>query len=400
MFQDHAISKTHVATLVCATLALTALAFPAVADERVHTCQGTPAGTETATVVFHPRLFGVDGHEGDGDVFTDDFEHRFYYGITVTDHDPAKPGWTGPQRCSFSGSWGRTWNMPNIRPEFMTQDPGGIIYIKNVPRHSKVQLNFWAVEEDDGENDILDFDPSPKRGAMDLTVFVNQMTARTMVGARKGQNDVALNKAKRLIGDGNIGSGQDHVRAFVEFVTNVHPDKNWRSDPVMGKIKGDTIPGTALQGKPTPDQRPECRDYALKSVQQNQEQLKLGCGFQPPVWSNDHQMHFDWCVRGNNATLANTETQKRDAQLTSCKQAKAQPSQSPTATCQQYAGQAIAAITQAQQFNCQGLIGPRWLNDYNAHFNWCMTGVAQGVLQAETQARIVGLAACTTDTKK
>lgn len=394
------ISRPNLAAVAGAVLAFAVATGPVAARDFIHTCVANLGNEETATVVFHPRLFGVDGNEGDGDVFTDDYEHRFHFSFRVTDYDPKKPGWTGPTRCKGSADWARDWDIPNVRPEFVTQNPGGIIYIKNVPRHSKVSLNFWAAEEDDGQDDILDFDPAPNRADLVLTVLVNQMQARTMVGARKGQNDVTLNKAKRVVGDGNIGSGRDHVRAFVEFVTNVHPDKKWRSDPVMGKVK--QIPGSALQpkGKPTPDQRPECRDYALKSVQQNQQQLALGCGFAPPVWSNDHQMHFDWCVQSNNAKLIKAETQKRDAQLASCKQAKAKATQALAATCKQYAATAMMMISQAKKVNCQSLAGPRWLNDYNAHYNWCMTGVPKNLLQSENNARISELAACTNSGKK
>lgn len=302
-----------------AALAVAALVGPADAKDIVHTCLAAAGSEQTATVVFHPKLFGVDGNESDGDVFTDDFEHLFTYEITVTDYDQKKPGWTGPTRCSVKGSWRHDWDIPNIRPEFVMQDPGAIIYLYKVPRYSKVSLSLMARELDDGADDFLDFDPSPNNGiSLLLDIFVNQKAAQTMVGKREGRNDVTLNKAKRVIGDGRIGTSDlEHVRAFIEFVANVHPDK-WISAPVMGTVKPGVIPGQAIPGKPDPNDHPQCRDYALKSVQQNQAQLALGCGFQPPVWSNDHQMHFDWCVQGNLA-VALGAIKARDAQLTACK---------------------------------------------------------------------------------
>jgi hypothetical protein len=302
-----------------AALAVTALAGPTQAKDIVKTCVAAPGAEQTATIVFHPRLFGVDGHEGDGDVFTDDFEHEFSYVITVSDYDQKKPGWTGPTRCSIKGSWRRDWNIPNIRPEFVTQDPGAIIYLRKVPRYSKVSLRLVAVELDDGPDDFLDFDPSPKGDfALNLDVFVNQKAAQTMVGKRQGRIDVTLNKAKRVIGDGRIGATDlERVRAFIEFVVNIHPD-GWKSDPVMGKIAPGAIPGQAIPGKPSPNDHPQCRDYALKSVEQNKRQMALGCGFQPPVWSNDHQMHFDWCVQGNHLAATGAAIIARDAQLAQC----------------------------------------------------------------------------------
>jgi len=62
-----------------ATLAVAGVAGVADAKDIVKTCLAAPGAEKTATVIFHPRLFGVDGHEGDGDVFTDDFEHRFSF---------------------------------------------------------------------------------------------------------------------------------------------------------------------------------------------------------------------------------------------------------------------------------------------------------------------------------
>jgi len=237
----------------------------------------------------------------------------------VTDFDPAKPGWTDPKRCSLKGSWRRDWNIPNVRPEFVTQNPGAIVYLQKVPRNSKLSLRLVAQELDDGADDLLDFEPSPKGDfALTLDVFVNQNTAQTMIGKREGRNDLTLNKAKRIVGDGRItGTDLDHVRAFIEFVVNIQSDK-WLSDPVMGTVNPGAIPGQVIPGKPTPNDHPQCRDYALKSVEQNQKQLALGCGFQPPVWSNDHQMHFDWCVQANNLASTPGAIKARDAQLTVC----------------------------------------------------------------------------------
>lgn len=79
---------------------------------------------------------------------------------------------------------------------------------------------------------------------------------------------------------------------------------------------------------------------------------------------------------------------------------KVVPPQADAATCQQYAGNATAIVTQAIQFNCPGLVGPKWVSDFNAHYNWCMTGITKNVLDRENQARMAALAACTSDTKK
>jgi hypothetical protein len=80
--------------------------------------------------------------------------------------------------------------------------------------------------------------------------------------------------------------------------------------------------GKPLPGKPDPNNNLQCRDYALRSVEQNIMQMALNCGFQPPVWSSDHQMHFDWCVQGNNLATTAGWIKTRDAQLNACAQKK------------------------------------------------------------------------------
>jgi hypothetical protein len=61
-----------------------------------------------------------------------------------------------------------------------------------------------------------------------------------------------------------------------------------------------------------------CEKYAEGAVLQNQENLKIGCGFLGPGWSSDHEAHFNWCKSGN---LNNTkgENTARQQALAQCK---------------------------------------------------------------------------------
>lgn len=393
MLRDSNLPIWHHFIICGAAFAASLLANPAQARDLEHTCLAAPGAEQTATVVFHPTLFGVDGREGDGDVFTDNFEHKFHYKITVTEYDPAKPGWTGPTRCSIEGGWAVDWNIPNLRPEFVVNDPAAIIYLTKVPRHSKVQLHLWVEEDDDGLNDVLDFDPSPNGADVDLAIFVDQGVAQTMVGARNNQNDVTLNSAKRLVGDGNTGSDWDHVRAFIEFVANVHPD-NWQSNPVItGPNPPAAIPGMALGTIATINNEPLCRTYALTAVDLTVEAEKLQCGFQPPVWSKDHQTHFDWCMQGANATVAPSQNVQRSADLQTCAAQKAAQPAANLGVCAIYAAEATAAAVTATNYGC-GYSGPRWSADYAGHFAWCAAGANPLVMVAETASRSGELAAC------
>lgn len=382
--------------ILAAALALTALAAPALAKDIILDCPGVSANEEHATVVFHPTRLGIDAGEDDG-LGDMSFEHIFSYHIKVEHYDPAKPGWTGPKRCEFNGAW-KVEDMVNNFSQggWRTFGLDRIVYLRQVPRTTRVSIDFSIREEDNMGDDFLDISPYGDR-SLHLAIFVDGKTAQTQVGQKSGQTDVTLNQAKRIVGNG----GGD-TNAYIEFIANVHP-QNWKStSPWLKLADPNQVPGAALKnpGKaksivPTPDTHPQCKNYALKSVQQNQEQAKLGCGFQPPAWSNDHQMHFDWCVKGNNAAGIQSEIGFRDAQLAACKQAKASAQGQPNSViCNHYATVAMATIKKASGLTCALLQGPRWVNNYNAHYNWCMSAQAPLARFNETVARNLELKKC------
>ncbi len=381
--------------VLAAALALTALAAPAVAKDIILDCPGVSANEEHATVVFHPTRLGIDADEDDG-LGDMSFEHIFSYTIRVEHYDPAKPGWTGPKRCEFKGAW-KVEDMVNNFSQAGWRAFGldRIVYIRQVPRQTRVSIDFSIREEDNMGDDYLDISPYGDR-SLQLAIFVDGQKAQTQVGKKSGANDVTLNQTKRIAGNG----GGD-TNAWLEFVANVHP-ANWKSQSPLPKTADpNATPGQPLKPspgatptKPTPDTHPHCKDYALRAVQQNQEQLKLNCGFQPPVWSNDHQAHFDWCVQGNNASGIQAETQKRDAQLAACKQAQGQNQKQKELACVQYASKAIDIIAKAQLLKCPNLIGPRWLNDFDAHYNWCIGGANPAVMASEEAARAAAFKTC------
>ena len=62
------------------------------------------------------------------------------------------------------------------------------------------------------------------------------------------------------------------------------------------------------------------------------------------------------------------------------------------AFCADYARQAVAAADQTMRLGCN-LHGPRWTDDFQAHFSWCM-GTRRDDVARETQARAASLAQC------
>ena len=354
------------------------------AADTVLTCPKKTADTEFAMVIFDPVQLGIDRREDDAG---NAYEMKYFVNIKAREFDDTKPNWQGPMVCAFDRSWQLDLPIPNIQFEFHDYPIPERFIIRDVPRHSHVEIVFRAEEQDDFEDDWADFDIYPDGfGAAVIEIYTNSGKARTMTGKRQNQFDINFGKVKRLVGDGRIAIGHDTFRARLDFALNI------------AKAVGQAVPKVP----PNPGNHPVCRDYALKAVQQNQEALKLGCGFKPPVWSNDHQMHFDWCVKGNNQNLAANETKNRQNRLDDCKKAKAKtppktppqpPANSNVPMCQLYANEAIKIAAKAAALNC-GMTGPRWLQDYNAHFNWCLANPNPVFLLAEAAARDAAYKAC------
>ncbi len=61
-----------------------------------------------------------------------------------------------------------------------------------------------------------------------------------------------------------------------------------------------------------------CREYANNAVNQQQENLKKGCGFSGPEWNARLGDHYNWCMHGENLNSGITEHQKRQAALRGC----------------------------------------------------------------------------------
>ena len=380
------------------TVAMTAAnSASAVAAGKVIDCPNIQGELETGNFIFKPLLFGYDGNETDDGK---EFEFRFVYEVTVTTYDEANPGVPGVEVCNNKSAWKQTTPIWALKYEFNTLPLDYPIVINNVPRHSKIHVNFYALEDDTFKDDKADFDPNPLgTGAVEFDVFVNSHTAHTMVGWRKGEKDLVLGSVKRLVGDGETGWSDriEEFRAFLEFTADIvanppRPPESLALAPNLPSIGTPLKPGP---GPLTPNKEPLCRDYALKAVELTIDAEALKCGFQPPVWSHDHQMHFDWCMQGNNAATAATETQKREAALAACKSAKGAapapaPGQPPAGAandmCGIYANEAVKTAAKAEALGC-GFTGPRWLQDFKAHYDFCIGNPVQPLLLAEHALR-------------
>jgi hypothetical protein len=63
-----------------------------------------------------------------------------------------------------------------------------------------------------------------------------------------------------------------------------------------------------------------CEEYAATAVRQHRENLKRDCGFSGPRWQSSRELHFAWCVTGENYLAAPRETETRQRELAACEQ--------------------------------------------------------------------------------
>ncbi|KUF09516.1 hypothetical protein [Pseudoponticoccus marisrubri] len=283
---------------------------PAQARDWVHDCPAT--AEETATFVFHPRLMGVDSDEGDGDVIGNDFEHVLQLHVQVTDYDPKKPGWTGPVRCKTVVTIPHDWDFSISRGGYWETGFAEIVYIRNVPRYTKMDITLYITESDSGSDDWADLDPAPDTSiGMEFEVFVNAQQARSRIGKREGHYDIRMNHAKRLVGDGRTTWPGDKFGAYLEFVMNLHPDDKGMKTGTVTPIP--TVP------LPLPDQQKVvCDTYAKHATALAQEAAARGCGFVGPRWLTEYTAHFGWCMTGPDMAVMNAEQKAREAELAAC----------------------------------------------------------------------------------
>lgn len=174
---------------------------------------------------------------------------------------------------------------------------------------------------------------------------------------------------------------------------------NYKSATAHTKDRGQKL-NACKANKAAAAKDKSCRNYALKAVDYNREAQKHGCGFKPPVWSNNHQAHFDWCMHGNNSKVAPTRNQERADELKKCLTPTPlapgnppAPGGTPPKDCNLYANEAVKTAAKADALGC-GFVGPRWLQDYKAHFDFCQKQPDIGILIAEHAARDQQFASC------
>lgn len=123
-----------------------------------------------------------------------------------------------------------------------------------------------------------------------------------------------------------------------------------------------------------------CDGYAKEAKEKAKLNNKLNCGFQGPRWSNDVNGHRIWCLIADQNT-AQAETNNRALDIEKC-------------TCQWYADKAMDQVAANKAKNC-GFTGLRWLDDKQAHYDWCAK-IKPGMdaMMSEVKARKSMLKGC------
>jgi hypothetical protein len=130
-----------------------------------------------------------------------------------------------------------------------------------------------------------------------------------------------------------------------------------------------------------------CRFYADQAVKDNEDNIKLGCGYTGPEWQSIFGAHYGWCMRLRSDVLTSaTDAQKasRGAAITIC-------------YCHHYAREAVKAAKENVSLGCR-FSGARWIDHHASHYNWCRSlGPHSRAHITEEQARIQDLQRCKQD---
>jgi hypothetical protein len=104
-----------------------------------------------------------------------------------------------------------------------------------------------------------------------------------------------------------------------------------------------------------------CEAYVAEAIKYAKIVRARNCGYDltHPQWSLEPSDHLRWCRKANNDSV-DKERHNRRTSGYKCDM------------CRTYADQAIKSVTTAVKNTCTGLDGPRWSQDEQVHFGWCM----------------------------
>jgi len=336
-----------------------------ITEKKIFSCTAPQNGTQTTTLHLILEKFEIPQSWGDAGGA---YEIETLVEFKVYPNEKSKNVIYKDSAC-----WGeRNYPIPNIRVGYwFYYNLNFELIIKNVPVNGRVEFEINMSEIDDSIEHIsfMRDDHSgeylvayPSKNIAYLTSFGNKFS--------DSMHLVNFGKSKRVVG------------------TRVDSDED-----TIGKLDFTITQPKKVKGAVRSDKEGFCRKYALTAVDLNHKAQKFHCRglfFMPPVWSNKHQEHFDWCMKDHNDNFAVKENNKRKNQLNKCINKTADD------YCHIYAQSAVDQFQHSQKPGCT-VSGLGWSADKNAHFQWCVNTFKAGnisTIAAERAQRETMLSNC------
>ena len=138
-----------------------------------------------------------------------------------------------------------------------------------------------------------------------------------------------------------------------------------------------------------------CREIQARAEAAVRDNIKYGCGFSGDGWGGEsvfaacqtavfNASHDAGSVLISNLPAANAQDAAQRERDNAIKQCKAQYTPEQVAACDAYAMRAVTASQTAVSLMC-ATSGPRWSQNLEAHFRWCLATVTSpGKVRADT----------------
>ncbi len=280
-------------------------------------CAGVPDGVATTTLTIDLERFSLPAQWSDAG---SQYEISTHYGLEIFPSAGSKA-----IICQSGGNWGtRDYDMYNAwtgdRWNYLLELR---IVINNFPVQGNATLYIAMREEDDflsGGDEALDLSPEPGSSRLEIKIYPSSERAFFLrSGGAEIQDSthmMVFGRSKRFIGDGSGLEGGDVIASIDITISAANIPQVGGAIPTPG----DKSPNLPSPGEPVLDKEQICRSYALQAVEWNQIAQQLQCpGFNPPVWSNNHQMHFDWCMQDNNVSTTAFHNNQRAWAIQTCR---------------------------------------------------------------------------------
>ncbi len=285
--------------------------------------------------------------------------------------------------CEGIADWGeKSYRKNEIKLAWSNFHLDLELIIKNIPLNGRV--TFWVDmhEIDDFQDDYISFLRNDLSGDF-IVAYPSKNIAYILAYGPAGkqlinerhdsEHLIRFGKRKRVVGTRTFSTGTVGKLDFTISSSNIQAKK------VGGAVRHDKVGF--------------CRKYALTAVDLNHKAQKFHCrglSFMPLVWSNDHQGHYNWCIKDHNDNFALKENNKRKNQLNKCINKTADD------YCHNYAQSAVDQFQHSQKPGCT-VSGLGWSADKNAHFQWCVNTFKAGnisTIAAEKAQRETMLSNC------